>query len=48
MVGKGGHILLTIPSSLAYGCVGSTSTDSTKTIEPNTPLFFDIELVDFH
>jgi len=49
MIGKGGHILLTLPSSLAYGCLGSKNPiDSTKTIAPNTPLFFDIELVDFH
>ena len=49
MIGKGGRILLTLPSSLSYGCVGSRNLkDSTKSIEPNTPLFFDIELVDFH
>lgn len=49
MIGKGGHILLTVPSSLAYGCVGSTNTsDSTKSIPSNTPIYFDIELVDFH
>jgi FKBP-type peptidyl-prolyl cis-trans isomerase len=47
-IGKGGHIRLTVPSSLAYGCLGSANTyDSTKSIPPNTPLFFDIELVDF-
>jgi FKBP-type peptidyl-prolyl cis-trans isomerase FkpA len=49
MIGKGGHILLTVPSSMAYGCVGSSgSSDTTKNIAPNTPLFFDIELVDFY
>lgn len=49
MIGKGGHILLTVPSSMAYGCAGSkNATDSTKTIPPNTPLFFEIEMADFH
>ncbi|MEI6085972.1 MAG: FKBP-type peptidyl-prolyl cis-trans isomerase [Bacteroidota bacterium] len=41
LIKKGGHIKLVIPSSLAYGCVGSGTT-----IPSNTPLFFDISLVD--
>lgn len=41
LIKKGGHIKLVIPSSLAYGCVGSGTT-----IPSNTPLFFDINLVD--
>jgi FKBP-type peptidyl-prolyl cis-trans isomerase len=49
MIGKGGHILLTVPSSLGYGCAGSkTNADTAKWIPSNAPLFFDIELVDFH
>ena len=42
LIKKGGHIKLVIPSSLAYGCSGY------GTIPPNTPLFFDINLIDFH
>jgi FKBP-type peptidyl-prolyl cis-trans isomerase len=41
LIKKGGHIKLVIPSSLAYGCAGSGTT-----IPTNTPLFFDISLVD--
>lgn len=49
MIGKGGRILLTVPSALGYGCVGSTnSADSTKSIPPNTPLYFELDLVDFY
>jgi FKBP-type peptidyl-prolyl cis-trans isomerase len=40
IIQKGGHIKLVIPSSLAYGCNGA------GTIPPNTPIFFDINLVD--
>jgi FKBP-type peptidyl-prolyl cis-trans isomerase len=40
LIKKGGRIKLVIPSSLAYGCAGSGS------IPSNTPLFFDISLVD--
>ena len=43
LIGKGGRILLTIPSSLAYGCQGSS--DGTL---KNAPLYFEIDLVDFH
>ncbi|CAN5458242.1 hypothetical protein BH10BAC3_BH10BAC3_29670 [soil metagenome] len=48
LIGKGGRILLTIPSSLAYGCLGQTSSDAKKNIDPNTPLYFEIDLVDFY
>lgn len=41
LIKKGGHIKLVIPSSLAYSCAGSGNT-----IPPNTPLYFDITLVD--
>jgi FKBP-type peptidyl-prolyl cis-trans isomerase FkpA len=41
LIKKGGRIKLVIPSSLAYGCAGSGTT-----IPANTPLFFDISLVD--
>lgn len=37
---KGGHIKMVIPSSLCYGCTGSDA------IPPNTPLYFDIYLID--
>lgn len=36
---KGGHIKMIIPSSLAYGCTGNNS------IPPNSPLYFDVVLV---
>jgi FKBP-type peptidyl-prolyl cis-trans isomerase len=42
-IGKGGRIRMVIPSSLGYGCTGSGST-----IPPNTPLFFDLTLVEFY
>jgi FKBP-type peptidyl-prolyl cis-trans isomerase len=49
LIGKGGRILLTVPSSMAYGCIGSpNASDSSKSIEPNTPLYFEIDLVDFY
>ncbi len=43
LIGKGGRILLTIPSALAYGCQGAP--DGTL---QNAPLYFEIDLVDFH
>ena len=36
---KGGHIKMIIPSSLAYGCTGN------KSIPPNSPLYYDVVLV---
>jgi FKBP-type peptidyl-prolyl cis-trans isomerase FkpA len=42
MIGKGGRILITVPSSLGYGCQGSGAS-----IPPNTPLYFEIDLVEF-
>ncbi|HSC55314.1 MAG TPA: FKBP-type peptidyl-prolyl cis-trans isomerase [Phnomibacter sp.] len=41
-IGKGGRIRMVVPSSLGYGCKGGGTT-----IPPNTPLFFDLTLVDF-
>jgi FKBP-type peptidyl-prolyl cis-trans isomerase len=41
LIKKGGRIKLVIPSSLAYGCAGAGSS-----IPSNTPLFFDVSLVD--
>jgi FKBP-type peptidyl-prolyl cis-trans isomerase len=43
LIGKGGRIKMVIPSSLGYGCNGSGTT-----IPPNTPLYFDLTLVDFY
>ncbi len=40
-VGKGGHIKVLIPSSLAYGCAGY------GTIPGNAILFFEVQLIDF-
>jgi FKBP-type peptidyl-prolyl cis-trans isomerase len=40
LIQKGGRIKLIIPSALAYSCTGSRS------IPPNTPLFFDVTLSD--
>jgi FKBP-type peptidyl-prolyl cis-trans isomerase FkpA len=42
LVGKGGTIRLMVPSNLGYGCACS----GTK-IPPNSPLYFEITLVDF-
>ena len=42
LLGKGGKILMTIPSSMAYGCQGSGTS-----IPANSPLYFEVELVDF-
>ena len=41
LIQKGGHIRLLIPSALAYGCAGAAGA-----IASNTPLFFDINLID--
>jgi FKBP-type peptidyl-prolyl cis-trans isomerase FkpA len=38
---KGGHIKMVLPSSLAYGCTGISNL-----IAPNSPLYYDIILVD--
>jgi FKBP-type peptidyl-prolyl cis-trans isomerase FkpA len=48
MIGKGGRILLTVPSGMAYGCLGQASSVPEKNIPPNTPLYFEIDLVDFY
>ncbi|MCU0374002.1 MAG: FKBP-type peptidyl-prolyl cis-trans isomerase [Chitinophagaceae bacterium] len=45
LIGKGGSIKLVIPSAMAYGCKGSGS--GATAIPSNTPLYFEIELVDF-
>ncbi len=45
LIGKGGKIKLIIPSALAYGCQGESR--GAVPILPNTPLYFEIELVDF-
>jgi len=42
-IGKGGRIRMVIPSALGYGCNGGGSA-----IPPNTPLFFDLTLVEFY
>lgn len=41
LITKGGRIKLIIPSSLAYGCIGSGAA-----IPPNSVLYFDINLAD--
>ena len=48
LIGKGGKILLTIPSGMAYGCLGQASAIPAKNIPPNTPIFFEIVLADFY
>lgn len=45
LVGKTGKIRISVPSALAYGCQGATQ--GAVPIPPNTPLYFEIELVDF-
>jgi FKBP-type peptidyl-prolyl cis-trans isomerase FkpA len=45
LIGKGGKIKLTVPSALAYSCQGESR--GAVAIDPNTPLYFEIELVDF-
>lgn len=42
LIGKGGSIKMIVPSALGYGCTGSGSS-----IPPNTPLYFELTLVDF-
>ncbi|QGW27696.1 peptidylprolyl isomerase [Phnomibacter ginsenosidimutans] len=42
LIGKGGSIKMILPSALGYGCTGSGSS-----IPPNTPLYFEMTLVDF-
>ena len=42
LIGEGGKINLVIPSRLAYGENGN------RGIEPNTPLTFDVEMVEVH
>ncbi len=44
-IGKGGRIRLLIPSLLAYGCQGAKNGD-VVVIPPNSPVYFDITLVD--
>ena len=38
---KGGRIKMVVPSSLAYGCTGISNL-----IAPNSPLYYDIVLID--
>ncbi|MCU0388940.1 MAG: FKBP-type peptidyl-prolyl cis-trans isomerase [Chitinophagaceae bacterium] len=45
MVGKAGKVRISVPSALAYSCQGATQ--GAVPIPPNTPLYFEIELVDF-
>lgn len=45
MIGKTGKIRISVPSALGYGCQGATQ--GAVAIPPNTPLYFEIELVDF-
>ena len=40
LIKKGGKIILLIPSAYGYGCMGS------RGIPPNSPLMFEIDLVD--
>jgi FKBP-type peptidyl-prolyl cis-trans isomerase len=42
-IAKKGHIKLVVPSSLAYGCVGSL-----PNIPPNSIIYYDITLVDIN
>lgn len=37
---KGGRIKMVVPSALAYGCTG------TNTVAPNSPLYYDISLIE--
>ncbi|MCU0396107.1 MAG: FKBP-type peptidyl-prolyl cis-trans isomerase [Chitinophagaceae bacterium] len=42
LIGKGGTIKMVLPSALGYGCNGGG-----EKIPPNTPLYFEVTLVDF-
>ena len=42
---KGAHIVLVIPSSLAYGCEGAVS-NGTYIIPPNSVLYYNITITD--
>jgi FKBP-type peptidyl-prolyl cis-trans isomerase len=46
LIRKGGSIKLIIPSSMAYGCAGSKNFNGTYNINPNSPLYFEISLLD--
>ncbi len=41
LIARGGHIHLYLPSALGYGTFG------TPGIPPNTPLIFEVQLIDF-
>ena len=45
LIGKTGKIKISVPSALAYSCQGAAQ--GAVPIAPNTPLYFEIELVDF-
>jgi FKBP-type peptidyl-prolyl cis-trans isomerase len=45
MIGKGGKIRISLASAIGYGCQGASR--GAVPIPPNSPLFFEIELVDF-
>ena len=42
---RGGHIVLYLPASLAYGSQGVKNASGNYIIPPNTPLKFEVELV---
>lgn len=46
-IGRGGEIRLYVPSNLAYGSQSRLDADGNEVIPANSPLIFDIELVDF-
>lgn len=45
MIGKGGRIRFSLASAIGYGCQGASQ--GAVPIPPNTPLYFEIDLVDF-
>ncbi len=46
LIGIGGKIRLYIPSALGYGSRGLYNNGGIPVVYPNTPIFFDIELID--
>ncbi|MCG9900053.1 MAG: FKBP-type peptidyl-prolyl cis-trans isomerase [Sediminibacterium sp.] len=46
LVRKGGRIKLVIPSALAYGCTGAPGSPGRVSIPANSPLYFEVNLLD--
>jgi FKBP-type peptidyl-prolyl cis-trans isomerase FkpA len=45
LIQSGGHIRLLMPSAYAYGCQGINNNGGVQVIAPNSPVYFDVNLV---